>query len=175
MSAAASLAPSATSAPRLKLYELPEAFRQIDATIEELDGELPPDIEAKLDLEIKSDAVCVVVKEAEAERDYYAAELERLTVRKRVAENRAQRLKSYLYCTLIALGRPFVQGSRYKARIQNNGGNPVIEWPGRVDELPIEFQKVVVSLDHEKVLAAHKAGTLPEGFSVSRGTHLRIS
>lgn len=168
-----------TPAPaRLKLYQLPAALAELDALIDALDGELPEDLEARLDalelnLEEKADAVCALARQAEAEAAFFADELARLDGRRRAAAGRAAGLKAYLHRTLTALGRDRVETPRFRARVQKNG-TPSVRWAGPGD-VPDGFARVTVELDGRAALAAHKAGTLPEGFTVEYGTHLRIS
>lgn len=163
---------------RLKLYELPQAFRQIETEIDELDGELPEDLEARLDLlevalEDKADAIAALVTQAKAESEMFEAEAGRLTRRRVIAANRADRLKAYLHQTLTLLRRDRVVGRRFTVRVQRNGA-PSIKWTRDIDALPPEFMKITVDVDAAKAREAFKAGTLPDGFEGGIGTHLRI-
>ena len=57
-------------------------------------------------------------------------------------------------------------------RIQKNS-RPSIQWP-EGGLIPEAFQRVTVTLDGAKAYDAFKAGTLPKGFEVEHGSHLRI-
>lgn len=165
------------TATPLRLYDLPAEFAAIDAAITDLDGELTPELAERLDhlectLEDKVEAIASLVRTAEAEADYFASEADRLANRKRSATNKASRLKDYLKQNLEALGRDRVKTPRFTVRLQNNSG-PSIAW---VAEAPIPdgFQRVRVELDGDAARQAWKAGTLPAGFKVVTGRHLRI-
>ena len=164
----------------LKLYELPEAFRAIEAEIQANDGELPPDLEERLDalegnLEDKADAIAALIRDAEVESIAVKVELDRLTVKRQHLTGKAERLKSYLHDQLVMMGRPNVKGARFAVRVQKNG-QPAIRWTGLVDEIPDEFRRVEVSLNGHAARDFYKAtGSLPDGFEVTYGTHLRIS
>ncbi len=164
---------------RLRLYELPAAFRELDGLIDAMDGELPDDVGERLDaleatLEERTDAVCGLVREATVEADGYGAEIARLQALRIVAGNRAARLKTYLHGTLEALGRDRVDTGRFKVRVQRNSAAS-IRWTGDPDDLPDNLKRVTVELDGRAAQLALKSGTLPDGFEVSIGTHLRIS
>lgn len=161
----------------LRLYELPAAFAAIDLALEDLGGELTPELEAELDrlegtLEDKTDAICAMVRERTARGEVLAAEGKRFAERAQVERNAADRLKDYLLRTLQSLGRDRVEGQRFKARIQRNG-MPSIRWAGS-GEIPEPFRQVTVSLDYDMARAAWKADQLPQGFEASVGSHLRI-
>jgi Siphovirus Gp157 len=174
--------------PRLRLYEIPSAMAAIEAEIEANNGELPPDLEARLDavewnLADRVDAVASVAKQAAAEEKFAAAqvaalkalvedEIERWTARKNAAANKATRLKSYLQTHLVAMKRTGAEGERFKVWIQRNS-TPSISWTGP-DEIPTEFAIIDRRLDVELAREAFKAGDLPEGFSAGIGSHLRI-
>lgn len=163
----------------LKLYELPPAFAVLDSEIEAADGELSEALEGRLEaleatLEDRVDAVAVLVRQADLEASGYQAEIERLTARRRVAENRRDRLKAYLKRTLETLGRDRVNTARFSVRIQRNSA-PSIRWGGSPNTIPEEFARVTVDLDGVKARRAWEAGELPDGFDVVLGTHLRIS
>lgn len=163
----------------MKLYELPDAFSEIEALIEELDGELPGDLEDRLNsLEVtlgeKIDAICVKMSENLAEVAFYKAEIDRLAARKRAVERRVDWYKGYIRRTLETLGRDHAVGKLFKVRIQKNGV-PKIRWTGTPDSIPEGFRKETVEVDQAAVMEAWKSGSLPDGFDVEVGSHLRIS
>ena len=163
----------------LRLYDLPGEFAAIEREIDESDGELSPDLEARIDaleltLEAKADAIAGLIRSADAESEAVDLEVQRLTARRNAARNRATRLKQYLHDTLDRLGRDRVEGRRFKVRLQRNG-SPSIRWTRLPDDLPPEFRRVTIEPDGKAALAAYKAGELPEGFEATVGRHVRIS
>jgi hypothetical protein len=72
------------------------------------------------------------------------------------------------------MGRDRVDGARFRVRAQQNG-RPSIAWAGPLSDLPNEFLRVEESLDGDAAYRAYRAGTLPDGFAVTTGKHLRIS
>jgi hypothetical protein len=164
---------------RLRLSDFPTAFAAIDAVIDELGGELPEDVEARLDamdvaFETKCDGVAWLIRQADSEVAFWRPEYDRITKRLRAAQHRSARLRNYLQSTMEALGRDKVETGRFSVRLQKNS-TPSIRWPGDLAELPDHLKCVEVSLDGKAAREALKAGTLPEGFEVVVGRHLRIS
>jgi hypothetical protein len=162
----------------LHLYELPAAFDEIDRLIEDLDGELPLDLERMLDalelnLESKAEGVAVLIREAEAEAEAFKAEIDRLRSLHRASENRGAGLRAYLHSTMEAMGRTKIATPRFKLSVQRNG-TPTIRWPGEPETIPAELKRIRVELDGQAAIEAYRSGSLPEGFDVHVGTHLRI-
>lgn len=163
----------------LRLYEIPAAVRRLDDEVIAADGELSADLEARLDsLDInineKFDAIAALIREREARQATLKGEADRLAAAAAVEGRVADRLKAYALATLEAMGRDKVDGARFCVRSQRNG-RPSISWAGPMSELPLSFLRVVESLDGDAAYRAHKAGTLPDGFLVVTGKHLRIS
>jgi len=96
----------------------------------------------------------------------------------------AQRLEDYLFMCIERLQAADVpmpiRTGLHSVNVVNCGGRPTIRWTGAEDEIPFEFMKEIPAvparsvLDMDKVYAAHKLGTLPEGFVVERGRRLSI-
>ena len=122
--------------------------------------------------------IVACVRNDEARAAAIGAEVSRLMALMQPCNRRVERLKGYLFASMKQHGEKSVDlGVLGKPRIQANGGKPAVKVADTVDvrKLPAAFQRVVVELDREAVLAAHKAGeTLPEGLVVERGEHLRI-
>jgi hypothetical protein len=164
---------------KLRLYELPAAFMALQERIEESGGELSEFVEMELDgleanLETKVDAIACLIDQANAESDLWESRAKKFTERRKVAANRATRLKDYLKTTLTQLERTEVKGVNFKVKLQNNPA-PAIAWAGDPDEIPKEFQRVTISLDGDLARQAFKDQTLPDGFTATVGTHIRIT
>ena len=163
----------------LRLYELPDAIREIESEIIEAEGEITDEIADRLDhlegeFERKAEYLALLSREAKAEEAAVKQEVDRLTARMRAASNRQQRIKDYLLFATQKLGVDRVEGDRAKVRIQENS-RPSITWMGAKDEIPAAYRRVSVSVDGRAAYEALKAGgELPEGFRVETGHHVRI-
>ena len=164
---------------KLTLYDLPDAIREIEDEIIEAEGELTPEIEARLDalgeeFERKAEYIALLSREAKAEAKAVKQEEDRLKARRTAAENRERRLKDYLHACMTRMGIPKIDGDRAKVAIQKNG-RPSITWMGEEDAIPDAFRRVTVSVDGTAVYNEWRAGSeLPEGFEVEVGTHVRV-
>lgn len=161
----------------MKLYEVSAELRSIDHAIEAMDGELPPDLEARLDalegeFSNKVHGVCALIREHEQKAEAYKAEASRLDGRRKHYEAAARWLKEYLQGALRVRQLERVDTGLFVVRIQRNG-TPRIEWQSS-DPFPQEFLRMEPTEDRKAIQEAYKAGALPAGFAVSYGTHLRI-
>ena len=161
----------------MKLYEIPVEYRRLLDSVDE-SGEITPEIEAGLNaletsLEIKADAIASLIKEADAEARAFATEAERLTDRRRAAENRADHLKQYLLSAMDSLDIAKLKTPRFSLGIQK-ASRPSIRWTGSVDKAPAAFVRTITSIDGTAAYEAYKAKALPEGFEVSTSYFLAI-
>jgi len=162
----------------LKLYQLADTYEQIAEALIENGGELTPELAADLDaiegaFEAKVERVALYICNLLLTADAADAEAARLATLARTRRQGAEGLKGYLMAQLDRVEKPKVETPLVVVRIQKNS-RPSIQWP---DTLPIPegYQRVTVSLDGQKAYADFKAGTLPMGFIVDHGRHLRIS
>ena len=162
----------------MRLYELPTELRLIEQQIAEADGELTPELEAALDqlqaeFADKAEWIALMVREAEAEAEAYKIEETRLRERRRAAENKATRLKTYVHEQMQRMGVDKIRGALAQVSVVNNS-RPTVRWSEDV-ELPDAFARVKRELDANAVLV-HVGiyGQPPEGAIVETGTHLRV-
>lgn len=161
----------------MKLYELTDRYRVVDALLDDTDGEITDDIAAELAtlddaLETKVDGIGALAREAEAEASALSTESIVLKVKSNRAKTRANSLKTYLLSQLKLMGRDKAKGVRFSARVAT-ASTPSIRWEGPGD-VPADFARVVVELDGRAAQQAEKAGTLPEGFTVTRTEYLDL-
>ena len=161
----------------MKLYEIADAYREIDAQIDEAEGEVTPEIWAALSylndrLSDKVDAIGALIREATAEHDAFTTEANRLRSRAMVAQRKAERLKTYLLASLEALNLRRAGGLRFSARIAT-ASTPTITWEGQGDP-PEDYRRVKIELDGKAAHEAFKAGALPTGFKVVRTEYLDL-
>ncbi len=108
------------------LYDLGQEFAAIEAALLETEGELTPEIEARLaalgTLEgEKVDAYRAVVRSFEARADVIGTEIAALMAKKAAAHQAAQRLKDRLLAYLEARGVDRIKGTIWTAARQRNG------------------------------------------------------
>lgn len=160
----------------MKLFELPEAYRDWEAAVD-AEGGVTDDLAAALDgldatLQDRCDAVCWLVREAEADEASYRDLAREFQGKAQAAAGRAASLKGYVMRCLRAMELAGVKGRCYTVSIAR-AGKPTIRWDhGR--DLPEGFARVEVRLDGEAAQEAYRSGTLPEGFDVTFTESLRI-
>jgi hypothetical protein len=146
------------------------------------DGEVTPEQEAELDrleprIADKVDAICGIRQERLLTAAAVAAEIARLTLRKKVLENGAERLRLYLRDCLERSGETSVTTVLFSTRIQ--ASPPKARWTRDLDQVPGGFLRVIpgtVEFDREAALKWHREGRpLPEGIEITQGSHLVIA
>jgi ATPase subunit of ABC transporter with duplicated ATPase domains len=166
------------STPSLKLYEIANALDAIAAEIIEAEGEIGPDVEARLDamegaFDEKVKRVALKVRELEATAKGVQVEADRLAAVVRRNKRAADWLKGYLVEEMQRAGRDVVNADLCKVRVMT-APRPSIRWPGEPDTIPEPYRKVVTSLDGGAAYEDYRAEKLPEGFEVSFTHFARI-
>ena len=125
------------------LYELTAGYATLldayDAaeTPEEQEEYLRLIANAEGDITDKADAYAKIMRMKQIEADGYKAEIDRLTARKRAAENVVSRLKSSMLDALKVTGEREVKTSIGKWRIQNNPWSADVEdW----ERVPMKYR-----------------------------------
>lgn len=172
--------------PTLSLYELGQAFTDLEAALIESGGEWTPEVEQAFaalgELEAdKVDAYAHLIRNTEALAEVLEAEKRALEEKRAVAANRATRLKEKLHEYLTTRGLDKVKGTIWTAAIQANGGRPPMEVLVEPDQLPAAYTVTVKQVNTGALRAAAElAGGRLEEFGRTlaviqpRGTHLRI-
>lgn len=164
----------------LKLWEVGDELNEIAIQIMEAEGEMTPEIEARLDalegaFEDKIERIALKVRELEANETAAKAEADRLTAMTRAFGKAAERLKGYALFEMTRVGKDRIETNRAKVRIQKNG-RPSIRWTLDPSEAPEAYRTVKIGVNTQAAYEAWKdGGTLPDGFTVETGTHLRIA
>ena len=101
--------------------------------------------------------------------------------RARTKAAKAEWLKTYLKSYMELMDRTKGGTTLKSARIQKNS-QPTIRWTKDVLDLEHPFRRIEVTLDGKAAYREWKESgeddktrSLPEGFQVDRGTHLRLS
>jgi hypothetical protein len=162
-----------------KLYELTDAYAQIQALAEE--PETPDGVwdQALADLggaiEDKVESIAKIIRMLEADADAIQAEIARLTALAHSRRNRASSLKDYLKANLEAAGINKIKLQLFSVAIQ-----PSPPSCRAIDEaaVPQQFKHLIPEIwkvDARAILNYHQeTGEEVPGVEITRGTHLRI-
>ncbi len=163
----------------MRLFEIAEQYREVDAMLDETGGEITPGIQFALDalggqLADKVDGIGSLIREATAEAAAFKEEADALRAKGKACENRADRLKGFLLHHLKAIGVEKVKGARFSARVAK-AGTPTIRWTESVEDIPSRYRRVRIELDGKAAQDDFKEdGSLPPGFSVDYTEYLAI-
>lgn len=164
--------------PPVRLYEIVTALNAIEDLLEQNGGELSPDIEAALDaleggFEAKVDNICTLRQNLLADAQMVQAEVDRLKARAESSRRKAASLLAYLHTQFTRAGRDKLKTPRFSTWVQ---ANPVtVRWTRELTDLPEGFARITIEPNKEKAREVLRTGgTLPDGFEVVQGTHLRI-
>lgn len=167
------------AASKLRLWEIASELDEIGTALAEGGGELTPELGARLDAmegawEQKVENIALFIKECEANAAAAELERDRLAAICKHHQTKAKGLKDYLLFFMRRGGHKSVKTPRIRVWEQSNG-RPSIRYVGDVNALPPEYRRVKVEVDTQFAFVEHQAGaTLPEGFIVETGSHLRI-
>ncbi len=164
----------------LPLYRLADEYELLGQRILEAEGVLTDELSEEWDklsetIDTKVENTGLYIKNLLATAKAEAQEAKMFSRRAETKERAAKALKEYLKVNMERVGKDKLETLRVKARIQTNP-RPSITWTEPIEELPPEFRRVRVEVDGTAAYATWKEqGSLPEGFKVERGTHLRLS
>lgn len=161
----------------MRLYHLTSEYEAILSEIDELDGELPPDLAERLDavveaIEVKAERCVVVIAEADAEAEKFAREVKRLQGRVQKARQLGEFLRYYLLRVLHLQGRKSMECGAFKIRAQASPPRVIVD---DMSIVPICFdkrQERTLDLTELKSVLSH-GGVVP-GVHLEQGEHLRI-
>jgi hypothetical protein len=167
------------------LYEISQSLEAIEELLFEVGGEVS-DIhtEAVIDAWLgeygqardeKIDGYCALIREIEARRDARRLEAARLNDLATADHNAVTRLKERLMWFFEAHGIQKMDTARFRVSVANNGGVQPVAVLCKPEELPPQFQKIIVKADNDALREALEEGeTMPFAALVERGRHLRI-
>ncbi len=161
------------------LYELSTELALINDEIISADGELSPDLEARLDsvsldFRAKSQGIAKWTLDLAGVESMIETEIARLQRKKKVAENLRQRLTAYIKACMEQADVQKIESPTLTLRIQKNP--PSVEILAE-EQLPARFIRIkqVTEIDRTGMLAALKNGEdVPGARLVTERTHLRI-
>lgn len=162
------------------LYEIDVQLAAIFAELEQMDGELTPELESRLDaLQLdrltKLDNILAVRQDFKRRSESLQSEINRLKGLATSADLAADRLKQYVEASMITAGEDKHELARFKVRIQLNP--PGVKAMPDVDQLPAEYRRPQPDKpDSKALIEAWKAGkALPAGVVVEQSKSIRIS
>lgn len=158
------------------LYGIIEEQRYTLAEIEEMQGELTPELEQQLEitalqLESKSIAYLEVIKTKDAFNLQITEEIKRLEAMKKVNDNLVTRLKDNLLIAVKTFGDFEVGLNKFGTR-----KSTTVEIED-VNQLPKEFKSIKVSeaADKKAIKEALQRGTEIDGCSIKEHQNLKIN
>lgn len=165
------------------LWAITDELAEVGALIADGDGELTPELEARLDalegaLEEKVERIALYIRESETLAAGAKAEKDRLAAIQKAHERKVDGLKTYLLRCLSSAGVKRVETA--KARVwSQKSGTPSIDYHGDLDALPADFVRVIPEskqLDKRAITDAIRDGeTPPDGVVVSYSEFVRIA
>lgn len=164
----------------LKLYEVTDSLLEIASDLIDAEGILSPELEERLDglegkLEDKIERTMKMVRRLRINGAGAEEEGKRLLALGKSRTAAAERLEEYVKRNLIRLGRTTLDTPSFRLGVLN-ASRPKIRWAGDTGSIPPEFLKdPKPELDGTKAYAAHRAGTLPDGFTVETTQYLKVS
>lgn len=155
----------------MNLYELTEMYQNLldlDLEEEELQGHLK---NIDDEIEIKAENIAKVLRSLDAEVEAYKKEIERFTLKKQRAENRAKGLKAYLQEAMETVDKKKFKTDLFSFNIQKNAPSLRI-----LDEskIPEDFYKIERKLDKVEFKKAVKEGLYEEAAELVQSESLRI-
>ena len=140
----------------MSLYDLTKELVTVNDQIIEAEGVLSEDLEGdldrlNLDISVKAVSIGHWILNIGADIPGIKGEIERLTLKKRFAENLSKRLKEYVRDCMIATGKKKIETSTL--RITVNKTNPSVEIEDE-DAIPARFKtaETVVAIDKKELL-----------------------
>ena len=164
----------------LHLYDLAEEAVALDDLLAMDDGEWTDEAEALATelagkLATKADAFGGYLRGLEAQDETLAAEIGRLTARRRAVIARTAKLKQYGLLALQRMERPKVAGDLFTLAVQNNP--PAVTLTVGVDALPPQYVRTIPEQrepDKTAIRDALKRGETIDGATLTTTQSLRV-
>lgn len=139
------------------LQEIVNNYRMLLHNIDDLDGEVLPELEQELSqveeaFDQKVDRCLWVAKEAAAQAEVYKERAKMLEDRVRVLGAQEQRLKDYVLANMLALGIDKVDTAHFVARVAETPFSVEVEDPGSFINKYMETRCVRTKYELDKVV-----------------------
>lgn len=161
----------------MKLYELSQAYRDVEEALSTMDEDERKDgiallQEIEANLEEKLLACARVARNIEVETEAIKAEEQRLANRRRALENNYTRLKEYMQQQMDVAGLEKTRDANFTVSMQKNPPSVRVVDEGRIPRRYYIEQEP--KLDKRGILDALKAGESVDGVELQQTRSLRI-
>ena len=161
-----------------KLYELTADIMQLQDMLEnEVEDEqmLLDTLEGvQWEYEFKLEQCAKVIRNLEADAEAIKNEVDRLNNKRKLLNNKIDRLKKYMFDSMKATDTTKVKGTVLTVAIQKNGGKLPVVVDVDTSELPDDLVKIVESPDLDAIRKELDAGNCEYAHYGERGESLRI-
>lgn len=154
------------------LYELSENYLKVLSMIEEdEEGYLDTLESIEFEIEEKADSIAKMLKNLEGYQAALKLEEERLYSKRKVFENKAKELKTYLEEQMVKTGKTKFKTDLFSFGIQKN--NPSLDISTEVN-IPEKYYAIERKLQRAELLKDIKTGVEVEGVELKQTEGLRI-
>lgn len=159
----------------IKLYEIAENFKNIQALLE--DETIPSEVvEAALqeiqgNFEEKAENIVSLIKSLEGEAAAYREEEKRLATLRKTSENKVESLKNYLFSTMQVMELKIVKTPLFKLNIKKNPPSVIVD---NIEAIPEDFLVFKMEADKKLLGEKLKAGEKIEGCHIEQKESLSI-
>lgn len=159
----------------MNLYEITQELAAIMAEIEAQEGEINNEVAEKLQitsdqLADKAEAYCALITNTKADIEAYKAEIDRLTKRKKAAENLTERLKEAVRNAMTIADTPKLKAGTFALTLRTTQAVEVTDEAAVPDEFCEYTKKVMKSVIKDHL----KAGEAIPGCQMVENTSLTI-
>lgn len=163
------------------LQEIVNELRTALHSIDELDGEVTPDLEKELSaaegaFDDKVDRCLWISKEAEAQADVYAERAKMLEDKARMLKKQSERLRDYVLANMLALGINRVETTHFTASLAETPFSVVVDEPDSFIQKYQETKcvRTKYELDKKAIKETILGGQFLEGAMLQKRYALRV-
>ena len=154
-----------------QLWKIADEYLELSSMLDDGDDEAVKNTLELVDhnLQDKIDNICNLISAWTATEETLSNEIKRLQARRKLFENRKQRLKGYLLFQIKRLNKPSVETEHWSVRVQKGRESLVVD---DINQIPDKYLKVTTTVD--KTLLKRDADAMHEkmecaGFHMERG------
>lgn len=159
----------------MNLYEITEELRAVYEAIEENGGEITDELNEQLQLttgqlQDKAEGYCNLIRNVSADADAYKAEIDRLTARKKAADNLVKRLKEALKNAMVLSDQQKIKAGLFSLSLRSTDAVEVTD----EQSIPEEYFQVKREVMKSAIKDAIKNGEEVAGARIVSNTSLTI-
>lgn len=154
------------------LYELTQQAAELYGLLsnDEIDDQTFNDTIEAMGTEDKVQDYCRVIKQLQADSDMFAAEIKRLTERKKTADNSVDRMKGALLAYMQASGQPKLKAGTFAVAVSNSQAVNILD----ENAIPTDFITLTPEIEKAKIKEQLKQGVEIPGAELVTNTGVRI-